>query len=117
MKRAMVYLIALSALLTALLTGCGEGRMNQPGTTPTSAPETTILPEQNMPDETDGIVGDTDGIITKDDNGGAVTEKTDNGMIGGETAADREASDAVQGSGSTTVGANSLVKNTKSKKQ
>ena len=83
MKRAMVYLIAISALLTALLSGCGEQRTNQQTTPPTAAPETTILPETMMPDESDGVVGDTDGIITEDDNGGSLSE-SDGAAASGE---------------------------------
>ena len=99
MKRAMVYLIVLSALMTALLSGCGESKANPsdtvPGTVPPAAPETTMLPENMLPDESDGVVNDTDGIITEGDNGGSLGGVTGNGTAGGTT---------IGGSGSTSGG-------------
>ena len=52
MKRAMVYLIALSALVTALLSGCGEMGTKTPTATaaPTTQPQESMLPESMMPD-------------------------------------------------------------------
>ena len=74
----MVYLIAISTLLTALLSGCGETkRPNTAETTP--APKETMLPADMMPDESDGIVNDTDGIITENDNGENLVDGTGTG--------------------------------------
>ena len=76
MKRAMVYLIAISAVFTMLFSGCGETNTKVPPATatPTTQPQETLLPESMMPDESDGIVTDTDGIITDDDNPGTAEE-------------------------------------------
>ena len=89
MKSAMVYVLALSLLLTALLSGCGDIRGSNGRTDlPTASPEHTILP-----DPEDGEVRDSDGIITEDDSGTlpqdqtGVPETTANpgsGMTGGE---------------------------------
>ena len=103
MKRAMVYLIAISTLLTALLSGCGE--MKRPGTAdPTPAPKETVSPADMMPDESDGIVNDTDGIITEDDNGGDLAERTDKDPDTDESAVARPAIDAPQSGSGMTAG-------------
>ena len=71
MKKAMVYICALSLALSALLAGCGETRRTDSNVaTPTPTPEVTLLPESMMPDAADGQVRDRDGIITEGDNGG-----------------------------------------------
>ena len=76
MKKAMVYVIALSLALSVMLTGCGmDGRP----TAPTATPKQTILPETMMPDLKDGVVNDNDGIIEDRDNGsgtGVIPEQT-----------------------------------------
>jgi len=80
MKRVMVYLVALSVLLTAMLSGCGENLTRQPAKTtptPTVRPQESMVPETMLPDESDGIVTDTDGIITDEDNAATKEEKTD----------------------------------------
>ena len=72
MKRAMIYLIAISALLTALLSGCGENVGKNPTTTPpASNPNVTMKPEVGEPNVSDGVINDTDGVITEGDNGGS----------------------------------------------
>ena len=113
MKRAMVYLIAISVLLTALLAGCGEIRTGQSGTAPTNAPETMILPDVT-PDASDGMVGDTDGIITEGDNGtvsgSGMTDGNNSSMTGGSSSG---TTGGTQSGGSTAAGANTLGKGTK----
>ena len=53
MKRAMVYLIAISTLVSALLSGCGEMGTKAPAAAP--APSATVRPQESMlPDESDG---------------------------------------------------------------
>ena len=71
MKKTMVYILALSMVFSALLTGCGDKKTGRPNATPTptTSPEASILPENMMPDPDDGNVNDDDGIITDDDNG------------------------------------------------
>ena len=70
MKKAMVYICALSLALSALLAGCGETHRTDDGAAaPTPTPEGTVLPESMMPDAADGEVRDRDGIITEGDNG------------------------------------------------
>ena len=72
MKRAMIYLISISALLTALLSGCGENIGKNPtATPPATSPDVTMQPEIVEPDVSDGVVKDTDGMITEGDNGGS----------------------------------------------
>jgi len=90
MKKAMVYICALTLALSALLTGCGEMRRTDGGATqPTATPDVTVLPESMMPDVADGEVRDRDGIITEGDNGSASTQpKTGAGIDAtGKTAA------------------------------
>lgn len=72
MKKAMIYICALTLAFSALLSGCGEMRRTDGGTTqPTATPEATVLPETLMPDIADGEVRDRDGIITDGDSGNA----------------------------------------------
>ena len=96
MKRAMVYLIAISAVFTVLLSGCGETGTKVPPATaaPTAQPQETLLPESMLPDESDGIVTDKDGIITESDNPG--TSGEDDGLNG-----DTGANGSIVGSGLT----------------
>ena len=98
MKKAMVYICALSLALSALLAGCGETRRTDGGAaTPTPAPEVTVLPENMMPEVADGEVRDRDGIITDGDTGSGnvlpetgTGNKTENGTgTGTLTAAKR----------------------------
>lgn len=70
MKKAMIYICALTLAFSALLAGCGETRRTDgDATMPTATPEVTILPETMMPDAADGEVRDRDGIITDSDSG------------------------------------------------
>ena len=90
MKKAMVYICALTLAFSALLSGCGEMRRTDGGTTqPTATPDVTVLPESMMPDVADGEVRDRDGIITEGDKGNASTmPKTGAGTdAAGKTAA------------------------------
>ena len=107
MKRAMVYLIVLSALVTSLLSGCGESGTNSSGAasgTAPAAPETTLLPKNMMPDESDGVVNDTDGMITEGDNGGSLSGITGNGTAGDSNGSTFNG--AAGGQGSLGVGTN-----------
>ena len=70
MKRAMVYLLALTLAFSAMLAGCGEMRgTGTDSVRPTETPAPTVLPETVMPDPADGEVRDRDGIITDGDSG------------------------------------------------
>ena len=72
MKKVMVFVLALSLALSAMLAGCGEMRGRDDRTTaPTATPKQTIVPDTTTPDPQDGIVRDDDGIITESDSGGA----------------------------------------------
>lgn len=89
MKKAMVYVIALSLSLTALLTGCGEMRGTDGRTSsPTATPAQTVLPETMMPDPEDGVVRDSDGIITDGDSGTTDGNRTDDAQKYGAGTAD-----------------------------
>ncbi len=72
MKKAMIYICALTLAFSTLLAGCGEMRDDK--TPPAETPQATILPETMMPDPADGEVRDSDGIITDDDSGNGKTE-------------------------------------------
>ena len=75
MKKAMIYIIALTLAFSALLAGCGEIRgRGDDKTAPAETPEATILPETMMPDPADGEVRDRDGIITDGDSGNGNAE-------------------------------------------
>ena len=104
MKRAMVYLIAISALVSALLSGCGEMGTKAPATTPapsaTVKPQETMLPETMLPDESDGIVKDTDGIIEDSDTGTGTT--ADSGAAGTTASAGSAAAKSGTANGSLT---------------
>ena len=70
MKKAMVYILALTLAFSTLLAGCGEmGGTNRDKNAPAKTPQATILPETMMPDPADGEVRDSDGIITDNDSG------------------------------------------------
>ncbi|MBE6998458.1 MAG: hypothetical protein E7427_09875 [Ruminococcaceae bacterium] len=92
MKKAMVYILALTLAFTALLAGCGETRGTGSDTAaPSATPQATVLPENMMPDPEDGEVNDRDGIITDDDNGtdtksDTAAERTANGNANGSAA-------------------------------
>lgn len=90
MKKAMVYILALTLAFTTVLSGCGENSMNRTEKPAGSKPETTVAPEQLMPDPEDGVVSDHDGIITDGDTGSkpdsgkpAETGETDAGKTAG----------------------------------
>ena len=69
MKKAMVYVLALTLSFSALMAGCGENRGTDGKTTmPTSTPQQTASPETILPNAEDGVVNDRDGIITDNDN-------------------------------------------------
>ena len=74
MKKAMVYLLALTLAFSTMLAGCGEMRGTNTDTDrPAGTPAPTVLPETATPDPADGEVRDRDGIITDGDTG-AVNE-------------------------------------------
>ena len=86
MKKAMVYILALTMAFTALLSGCGEMRgTDGSAVNPTAAPKVTVVPETMMPDPADGVVEDRDGIITEQDNGKTAEEKRADGAAKGGT--------------------------------
>lgn len=76
MKKAMVYILALTMVFSALLSGCGENKGGNatPTATPTATPSATVPPASMTPAPEDGIVNDEDGIITDDDNGADVED-------------------------------------------
>ena len=85
MKKGMIYLIAISALLAALMSGCGENVVKNPNTNaPTTVPDVTMRPEIGEPDVSDGVVKDTDGMITEGDSGSGknVMDIPDNNATG-----------------------------------
>lgn len=76
MKKAMVYMIALTLAFSALLAGCGDMRGSDKETpTHTISPDVTAPVESMMPDPADGEVRDRDGIITDGDSGGNTATK------------------------------------------
>ena len=83
MKKTMVWVLTLTVLCAALLAGCGEtaGDGNGNNTTGTPASPSDGAPETMLPDVNDGLVDDTDGIITDDD-----ADWADNGAAGGAPA-------------------------------
>ena len=74
MKRAMVYILAMTMVFSVMLSGCGENRTNEPATVPTDSPVTTVVPENMTPDTEDGVVKDRDGVITGSDTGDSVLD-------------------------------------------
>jgi predicted small lipoprotein YifL len=106
MKRATVSLIVLSTLLAMLLTGCGANGAGSAGAAPTNMPI-----ESMMPDPSDGVVNDTDGIIGSNGDGttragGAGNQSGTNGANG---AAGRNGTSGTGGmtdrkSGQTAIG-------------
>ena len=65
MKKAMVYILALTVAFSAMLTGCGEmGGTGSDTPAPTETPQISATP-----DPSDGIVRDEDGLITEEDSG------------------------------------------------
>ena len=84
MKKAMVYILALTMAFSTLFAGCGEMRGTDGSTTsPTPAPKITSAPEAMVPDPADGVVEDRDGIITEQDNGNTAAEKRAEGATNG----------------------------------
>ena len=81
MKRTTVYLLILTVLMAALLTGCGEYRPNDPGTSPT--PSATAAPSASMmPDPSDGVVDDTDGSLEPETPDGREAKRTERRAVG-----------------------------------
>lgn len=77
MKKAMVYLLALTLAFSTMLAGCGEMRGTDGNTAkPTEPPQATVVPETMMPNPEDGVVRDRDGIITDRDTDGSRTGTT-----------------------------------------
>ena len=88
MKKTMVWILALTVLCAALLTGCGEtaGSGNGNNTADTPASGSDNAPETMLPDVNDGFVDDTDGIITDGDTGRTDDGPADGPMGGNSTA-------------------------------
>ena len=77
MKKTMVYVIALTLVLSTFLAGCGEMRgSDDRSTLPSATPQQTLLPETMMPNPEDGVVRDNDGIITDNDTGSTTGNTT-----------------------------------------
>ena len=68
MKKGIVYILVLAALLSL----CACGAANKPAAT--KAPMPSGSPMTATPDMNDGIVNDDDGIITDDDTGVVPTQ-------------------------------------------
>ena len=68
MKKGIVYILALAALLSL----CACGAADKPAAT--NAPMPSGSPMTATPDMNDGIVNDDDGIITDDDTGVVPTQ-------------------------------------------
>ena len=89
MRKAMVYILALTLAFSTLLAGCGENTKDRDGTKETQKPQTSAAPETMMPDPEDGVVKDDDGIITDGDTGSVTDDNVLNndgsreGVIGG----------------------------------
>ena len=69
MKKWIVYILSLTALVTSL---CACGTADKPAAT--NAPRPSGTPMTATPDMNDGIVNDDDGIITDDDTGVVPTQ-------------------------------------------
>ena len=69
MKKGIVYIFALAALVISL---CACGAADKPAAT--NAPMPSGSPVTATPDMNDGIVNDDDGIITDDDTGVVPTQ-------------------------------------------
>ena len=107
MKKAMVYVIALTLALSAMLAGCGEKRGTDGGTNaPKETAQQTMTPETMMPDPDDGVVRDRDGIITDGDSGnaGSTSSKAP------ESNANPAAGSGTQGGGSSSTKSNGAGK-------
>ena len=65
MKKTIMAYTILAVLVLTMAAGCG--RMDNPQ--PQSTPGMTATPVVPVPDVNDGIVNDSDGVITPDDNG------------------------------------------------
>ena len=99
MKKAMIYILALTLAFSTLLAGCGEMRgTNNDKTPPSETPETTVLPETMMPDPADGEIRDSDGIITDGDsgNGAGQAPATPNGALKPESGKDKQTQGTAQ---------------------
>lgn len=68
MKKGIVYILALAALLSL----CACGAADKPSAT--NEPKPSGSPMTATPDMNDGIVNDDDGIITDDDTGVVPTQ-------------------------------------------
>ena len=69
MRKAMVYILALTLTFSALLAGCGENTNDRDTVKDTQKPQTSAAPATMMPDPEDGVVKDDDGIINDGDTG------------------------------------------------
>ena len=115
MKKAMVYILALTLAFSALLAGCGENSSDRSSTRETPKPQTSSAPETMMPDPEDGVVKDDDGIITDGDTGGILDDNiltdgsgTENGiggmMNGNGTSGSGNGSNSNSGNGTSGTG-------------
>ena len=90
MKKAMVYILALTVACSAMLTGCGELRGTGSNTAaPTETPQTTAVPETMIPDPENGVVRDEDGLITEEDSGRATGSDKETPKALEKTAAEK----------------------------
>ena len=102
MRKAMVYILALTLAFSALLAGCGENSSDRNSTRETQKPQTSSTPETMMPDPEDGVVKDRDGIITDGDTGGVLDDNilTDGNGTGNGNGGMMNGSGQASGSGS-----------------
>ncbi len=118
MKKTMVSVFALLVLTASLLSGCGEtGERREdydPAQSGNGQDPSMLIPEVTEPNPVDGVVDDTDGLITEHEtadntaqNSGGVPGNGSAGLTGGlGTDADRNTAGGTTagnpGAGSTT---------------
>ena len=109
MKKTMIYILAISALCAALLTGCGETRdyrtdtVNTPDNTGVLPEVDDLVPDMTEPDMNDGIVNDDNGIITENDNGNRTDYNNGTGTNGTmSNGTNANGSNQMSGTGGTT---------------